>query len=269
MYRILAEHHVQFDVLREDLVDPERLRRYAAVVLPDPRLSVGTDRPVLTTGATGADVDAHVQGAYFAIRPDDRPDDRKQLTGLDNLDLVYLYGRFAPYEGEGEGFLAYIPPHMFGPPEKCYHTEVSDTPGLVRTPSGDVVIPWNVGTHYQSYAYDGHARLVMAALRDLLGLKPRLTTDAPATVEVVARDNPGAGALLVSLVNLTGQSGTAFHAPVPVRDIRVALTTDHTPLRAHALRAGVDIPLSAHDGTLSLTLPELALFETVVVEYRE
>ncbi|MEH0468354.1 family 10 glycosylhydrolase [Streptomyces sp. B21-097] len=268
VFRILAEHHVQFDVVREDVADRERLRRYAAVVVPDPRLNVDTDRPVLTTGtteATGATRATQVQGAYFAVRSDDK----KALSGLDDLDLVYLYGAFEPYEGEGEPFLAYIPPHMFGPPEKCYYTEVTDTPGLVRTPSGDVVIPWNIGAHYDQYANDGHARLVMAALRDLLGLKPRLATDAPAVVEVVARDNPGAGALLVSLVNLTGQSGTAFHAPVPVRDIVVRLATDRTPLRAHALRAGVEVPLSLGEGTVSLTLPELSLFETVVIEYRE
>lgn len=262
LYRMLAEHHVQFDVLRADVADRERLSRYAAVVVPDPRFTVDTNRPLLTTGTTGGE---HVRGAYFAIRPDDK----KTLSDLDDLDLVYLYGTFEPYEGDGEGFLAYIPPHMFGPPEKCYYTEVSDTPGMVQTPSGDVVIPWNIGTHYQSYAHDGHARLVMAALRDLLRLEQRLTTDAPATVEVVARDNPGTGALLVSFVNLTGQLGTAFHAPVPVRDIGVSLATDRTPLRAYALRAGADIPLSLHEGTLSLTLPELALFETVVVEYRE
>jgi hypothetical protein len=262
LYRILAEHHIQFDVLREDVAGRERLRNYAAVVLPGCGLAVDTDTPVLRTGTTGEE---HIQGAYFAVRPDDK----KALSGLDDLDLVYLYGPFEPYEGESEGYLGYVPPHMFGPPEKCYYTEVTDTPGLVRTPSGDVVIPWNIGSHYQSYAHDGHARLVMAALRDLLGLAPRLTTDAPATVEVVARDNPGVGALLVSFVNLTGQLGTAFHAPVPVRDIGVRLATDRTPLRARALRAGIDIPLSFHDGAVSLTLPELSLFETVVIEYVE
>lgn len=261
LYRILAENHVQFDVVREDVADRDRLSGYAAVVVPDPAMRVDTDAPVLTTGTTaGAE---RVQGAYFAIRPEDR----KTLSGLDDLDLVYLYGSFQPYEGDGDGFLAHIPPHMFGPPEKCYYTEVTDTPGLVRTARGDVVIPWTIGTHYDEYANDGHARLVMAALRDLLGLKPRLTTDAPALVEVVARDNPGESALLVSLVNLTGQSGTAFHAPVPLRDITVRLATDRTPVRAHALRAGIDLPLSYDGDTVSVTLPELTLFDTVVVEY--
>ncbi|WP_416970820.1 family 10 glycosylhydrolase [Streptomyces sp. 4F14] len=260
LYRMLAEHHIPFDVIREDAADRERLSRYAAVVVPGPHLAVDTDRPLLTTGTRGGD---RVEGAYFAIRPDDR----KTLSGLDDLDLVYLYGTFEPYEGEGEPFLAYIPPHMFGPPEKCYYTEVTDTPGLVRTPSGDVVIPWDIGTHYERYANDGHARLVLAALRDLLGLEPRLTTDAPPVVEVTARDNPGAGELLVSFVNLTGQLGTAFHAPVPVRDITVSLATDRTPLHAHALRADTEVPLTLTDGAVSFTLPELSLFETVVIRY--
>ncbi|WP_318807609.1 alpha-amylase family protein [Streptomyces scabiei] len=260
VYRILAENHVQFDVISETVADRERLRDYTVVVLPDARMDIDTDRRVLRTGTTG---DQHIQGAYFAIRPDDK----KTLSGLDDLDLVYLYGAFEPTTSEGESYLAYIPPHMFGPPEKCYYTEVTDTPGMVRTPSGDVEIPWNIGTHYQQYAHDGHARLVMAALRDLLHLEPSLTTDAPPTVEVTLRNQPGTDCRLVHLVNLTGQLGTAFHAPVPVRDITVSVATDRTPLRAHALRAGVDIPLSFHDGTVSLTLPELSLFETVVITY--
>ncbi|MGC9542088.1 hypothetical protein [Streptomyces sp. UG1] len=262
MYRILAENHVQFDVISESVADRERLRDYAVVVAPAPRLALDTDRPVLRTGTTGKE---HIQGAYFAIRPEDK----KRLTGLDDLDLVYLYGAFEPGgKSEGTGFLAYIPPHMFGPPEKCYYTEISsDVHGMVRTPSGDVEIPWNIGTHYQEYANDGHARLVMAALRDLLGLEPSLTTDAPPLVEVSVRDNPGARCRLVNLVNLTGQLGTAFHAPVPVRDITVSLATDRPPLRAHALRSAVDLALTLRDGTVSLTLPELPLFETVVIEY--
>jgi hypothetical protein len=260
VYRILAENHVQFDVIGAGEAGRERLRDYAVVIVPDAALALDTDRPVLRTGTTSKE---HIQGAYFAIRPDDK----KTLTGLDDLDLVYLYGAFEPTASEGEGYLAYIPPHMFGPPEKCYYTEVTDTPGMVRTPAGDVEIPWNLGSHYQEYAHDGHARLLMAALRDLLGLKPRLTTDAPPTVEVTTRDTPVAGRRLVNLVNLTGQLGTAFHAPVPVRDITVRLAMDGTPLRAHALRSGADIPLTVDGDTVSLTLPELGLFETVVIEY--
>ncbi|GGQ33253.1 hypothetical protein ACFFKE_30300 [Streptomyces mutabilis] len=262
VYRILAENHVQFDVISAKEATRERLRGYAAVIVPAAGIDIDTDRPVLRTGTTST---VPIQGAYFAIRPDDK----KTLTGLDDLDLVYLYGAFEPIEREGDGYLAYIPPHMFGPPEKCYYTEVTDIPGMVRTPDGDVVIPWNLGTHYEEYAHDGHARLVLAALRDLLAVKPSLTTDAPATVEVSTRDNPGAGCRLVNLVNVTGQLGTAFHAPVPVRDITVHLTLRRTPVRAHALRSDEDIHLAIDGDTVSLTVPETGLFETVVIEYGE
>lgn len=260
LYRILSENHIQFDVLREDALDEDRLRRYQAVVVPDPRLALETDGAVLTTGTTTTE---QVQGAYFAISPEDK----KALSGLDDLDMLHLYGSFEPSVKEGHGFLAYVPPHMFGPPEKCYHTEVSDLPGLIQETSGNITIPWNIGAHYQEYAHEGHARLVMAALRDLLGLTPSVTTDAPAMVEVAAQDNAGAGCLLVHFVNLSGQLGTAFHPPVPIRDIRADLVTDRPARRARALRAGTDIPLSVSGGAVSMTLPQLELFETVVIEY--
>lgn len=265
LYRILAENHVQFDVLREDVLDAERLARYQAVIVPDSQLAVPRVRRLLRTGAQSHE---RIVGAYFAVRPEDK----KVLSGFHDLDMLYLYGGFTPVEAgaQADAFLRYVPPHMFGPPEKCYVTNTSDLPGLIRSEADGqkaVTIPWDVGSHYEEYSHEGHARLVMAALRDLLGYLPSLTVDAPPFVEVAAHYNKTKRRHLVHFINLGGQLGTAYHQPPPLHDLKVTFDTPRAPRRAYALRAAIDVPFTADEAKITVTLPRLSLFETVVVEY--
>jgi hypothetical protein len=47
--------------------------------------------------------------------------------------------------------LGLIPQAMFGPPERCYYTTVSDIPALLVNRHGRgacAVFPWDVGAHY-------------------------------------------------------------------------------------------------------------------------
>ena len=49
-------------------------------------------------------------------------------TDLLYLDGLYVYAEYAP---EAEQRLKLIPPHRFGPPERCYYDIVTEQPGFV------------------------------------------------------------------------------------------------------------------------------------------
>lgn len=305
LYRILAAAHVLFDVLRDSLLDGpaalDRLAGYRLVVLPDVRAlspaAVATlDRYVaaggklLMTGAT-ATCDAqgdplgrvqlacagvravgrtleHQRGTYLRVRPEDKA----ELRGFDDLDILYLDSELLDCDlaEESRGFLAYIPPAMFGPPEKCYYPPATAVPGLVLHPHGAgwcAFLPWVVGRHYERLSHHGHAQLVESVLDDLLGVERGLTLDAPPLVEVTShREREGAWRL-VHLVNLSGQLGTAFHPPLPLRDIRVRVAVDRPTRRVAGLRGGAELAhRTTDDGRLEFTVPELGLFEAVLIE---
>jgi len=112
----------------------------------------------------------------------------------------------------------------------------------------------------------GHVFLLMAALRDVLGHRERLEVSGPPLFEVTFHETRGAARRLISAVNLSGQLGTAFHAPLPIRGIRFTVKADREPSRIHALRRPGDIPFVYGDGHISFELDELELFETIAIE---
>jgi hypothetical protein len=301
--RILAENHVQYDLLHDSaLMKPEafeKLQRYKVLILADQRsLSdeavsaidrfVEQGGKLLATGFTsscdpkgrplgrirlqslGVKEFTHkpkTQGAYFRIRREDK----SRLNGFEALDLVYLSGEAleCKLEDDAEGLLGLIPSCMFGPPEKCYITEETDVPGLIGTRNGSgkaAYIPWGIGDHYEKHSNHGHARLLMAALRDVLGHREPLEVNASPLVEVSFYGTKGSTRRLVSAVNVSGQLGTAFHAPLPIRDLDFRVKAGRKPSRVHALRRSEDIPFHYSDGYVSFRLEVLELFETIVLE---
>ncbi|WP_240416037.1 alpha-amylase family protein [Paenibacillus periandrae] len=299
--RILAENHVQYDLLHDSMLQSpqidEKLRRYKLLILADQR-SMSDDAvqavdrfvqeggKLLATGFTSTcDRKGHpmgsirlqsigakefvlkpqVQGAYFRIREADKA----TLQHFEPIDLVYLYGEAleCKLEEGASGYLGLIPSCMFGPPEKCYITEETDTAGLIYKRYGrgeSAYIPWGIGAHYEKLSNHGHARLLMSAIRDVLGHRDPLQVNASPLVEVTF--HKGVSRHLVSAVNVSGQLGTAFHAPIPIRDLHFTLRVDSEPSCVYALRRFGDIPFVYNEGQVSFCLNELDLFETIVIE---
>lgn len=301
--RILSENQVPFDLLHDSVLEEpgadEKLRRYKLLILADQRsMSDGAvaavDRFVaeggklLATGFTSTcDRKGHpqgrvrlqslgvkrfvhkpkVQGAYFRVREADK----RKLTGFESIDLVYLYGEALecePADG-ATGLLGLIPSCMFGPPEKCYITQETDTPGLVASRYGNgeaAYLPWGIGAHYEKLSNHSHARLFMAALRDVLGRLEPLEVTASPLVEVSYHEARDGSRRLISAVNGSGQLGTAFHAPLPIRGIGFSVRSQREPSRVRSLRGSVDIPFVFDQGQIQFVLDELDLFETIVLE---
>lgn len=211
------------------------------------------------------------QGPYIRIRPEDKS--RLKQPVLDKLDLLPLNGTLwtATLSTGGEGLLRFIPPAMFGPPEKCYYTKVSDIPCLyARSADRGAVawIPWQVGTEFGTLGHAGHSALVMGTLDELLKMPRRARVDAPALVEMNHRADRAGKFEWVSLYNHSGQLDKVIGAPVPIRDVIVEITPSSPVKSARLLKSGESLAFKAGaQGTVACTVPVLKAYEVVLFEY--
>lgn len=300
MLTLLSEAHILYDVIDETALAEDkaagRLSHYPLVIVPDiPYLSpwlaaalcayVQNGGRLLLTGmsasvsATGQPLDRlaldcagvtairqrpHTPGAYFEIADADR----SYLPVLEDVDWIPMDSPWlecTPAEG-AQTLLRFVPVGMYGPPEKCYYTEVTDHPGVIVQHAGKgicAVLPWQVGNqHYRfpTHAIDG---LFKSLLVEVLGLPRSIRIEAPPVVEISASVQPKEGALLLGLVNLSGQNGRAVHAPLSVYNLRFQLQSFQEVSRIETLSQG-DLPCERMtDGSLAFTLPRLDLLEFI------
>lgn len=291
-YKMLSEFHFPFDLVSLETSD---LQKYNLIIAPDAGL-IGDqalnrlDRYVARggslllaglasaqlkcLGSTGLQQTFEAQkGTYIRIRPEDKERLRHPL--FDQLDLVYLDDALGVYQhGETvENLLRYIPPAMFGPPEKCYYTEVSEHPGLYlnRYEAGRVVLfPWRVGRHYHTQGHPGHAALARAAIENLLQTPVFVKTDAPPLVEINHRVDRLERFEWVGLINHTGLMETVLHQPVPIHGIQIGIHPAEPVASARLLYADQPLELAeGQEGWIHCTVPRLESFEIVLFEYRQ
>ncbi len=309
LLRILAENHVLFDAMESWLLDsagtPHPLEDYQLIVLADTaNLSdVACERidayvknggKILATGSTATrdeignprggfqleaagvepefEVHEQARGSYFRVRDEDK----RALVdpAFARLDILYLRGDFLEFRlrGGARGHLGLIPAAMYGPPEKCYYTEVTDIPGLIVNDYGKgrfAYLPWPVGRHYEHRSHHGHRMLVMAAINHVLGLDREVEVEAPPLIEVTRQVAATGTFEWIGLANHTGQVGTAFYEPIPVRDVVIRMKPRHQVTQARLLRANRLLEVaSAGDGEIHVTVPEIGDFEVLLLEYQ-
>lgn len=304
IFRVLVESHIPFDVLQPDSITygpADLLDRYDLVVAADPhrirpehlealdeyvkkggRLLVTGRLPVDGKGAGGKDEGAvlleslgvsavremrrDARAAYFKLTD---PDVFPSVRGAE-LTFVDEYYQHCNLRLDARAYHKFIPPCMYGPPEKCYYEVVTDDPGIVVHRHGrgiTAAFPWPVGTLYYKYSSVPHRLLVVDTLERLLGLERQLVTDASEMVMFTVHEQPAKGGrLLMHLVNSSGHHGTAFHAPVRMHGVEVAIRLNRPVTRVRALRAATDLPFSLTDGWCRFTLPTLDLYEAVSID---
>jgi len=288
--KILGESHLSFDLV--SLAGPD-LSHYPALIVPlagqlndaaARRLDdyVRSGGRVLVTGGIPAglpaagvlrtgDVIPRKKGTYVRIRPEDKT--QLAASVLEKLDLVFLDGELATCQvkQDVQGLLRFIPPAMFGPPEKCYYTEVSDTPCLYVRRAGQrgavAWFPWQIAAHYDRQGHAGHKALAVAALDKLLGLPRRVRFKASPLIEINHRGGRSGGFEWISLVNHSGLLGHVLHEPLPIRDVEIHVTPQAPVRAARLLRAGTAIPLTQKsNGDVTCVVPQLDTYEVVLLQ---
>ena len=267
LFRFLSEEHIPFAVsdnmdwlgkrefdlvLAADWAPPE-LSEYMArggrVLIVSPRApEIRTPRVV----TTHRDVES-----YFRIRNHD------MFPSLKATNLVMLDGDYTEVEGDGSASLSFVPPSMFGPPEKI-HVDIANTnkPGIVLFAEGRAAwIPWDLAGMYYRHSLPAHAGILRDVVNRMLPVR-QLRTDAHPLVEMVLMKQ--GSRTLLHVVNLSGHSETAYFAPVPMKGIRVDVAGAFK--RARTVRSEGAVPLAVSGGRTAFTVPNLSDYEVVVLE---
>ena len=295
-FRILSESHFLFDVILVEAAPEVSWDRYQVIILPDIQVIdnvladkldhfVETGGTLIASGRSGfRDGDDELRAtptlrslgieqvqqmrqdmtsSYFKL------DDKTGFDRFVDTDLIFIDGPYvyAQYAEGSQRRLKLIPPHNFGPPERCYYELVTDQPGLVVHPFGrgrGIYIPWEPGTLFHRQGYTNTIDFAADVLAGQAGLAPAGGNLSP-MVEVTWLEQAETGKRLLHLVNLSGHFGTSFYAPLPMRNLVVTVPCPEEPSAARSLVDGQAIPFDWQSGQLTLQVAELDLFQAIEV----
>jgi len=309
-FRFLVENHFLFDTPQTETAPDQPWDRYQAIILPDLQ-PVGDELAAKLDGFVyaGGTLIAAGQSGFFDAEYEPRPSPALKCLGIEQvewvredmrirpglnsgylklddktgfprfvvtdliyLDAPYIYCRYAP---EAIRRFKLVPPHNFGPPERCYYGQPSgwsgvvDRPGFVIHPYGKgqaIYIPWLPGTLFHRQGHTNTADFVADLLEHVAGVAP-VSGDLSPMVEVTLLKSNVDGSLLVHLVNSSGHFGTTFYAPVPMHDVLVEIPCTAEPSQVTSLVTGKAIPSQFVDGALSMRVPRLELLEALQIVF--
>jgi hypothetical protein len=295
-FRFLVEHHFCFDTIMEEVALELPWEKYQAIVLPDFQA---------ISDAVAAKLDAFVAAGGVLIasgrsgfrdehwEPRDQPivaslgirqvtrintdtrscylklTDKSHFPHMAESDLLYLDGPYieAEYGQEAEEQLNLIPPHQFGPPERCYYTEITDRPGYIVNAHGkgkSIYLPWLPGALFHRQGYPNTSDFIGDLIEHVAEIAPVGGNVSP-MVEVTHFSNHEQGFDLLHLVNGSGHFGVSFFAPVPMRDLEITMPYSRRPTEVRGLVSGESYQHQWADGRLTVQVPHVGLFEAVRV----
>jgi hypothetical protein len=298
LYSALQQGHVPFDVVpQERLTEMDSngsLARYGVLVLPDlGELTQSAARTLddfvarggrlVATGSSGFGADGSVQLACLAAE--------QRLAATTTADLLWstyvapaeattgaqhhyagpiapVYGayHYCAWRSGAEHRLKMLARAPFGPPEKAYGHEPVDHPGYVLWRHGQgrsATIPWTIGRGYHDLALTVERDLILSIVRDLLGDDEPVSADVPEQVEVTVHRN--GERTIIHLVNMSGARPTGFGKPLPVRNGTLRVRGVSPSTAARALVRDTPCAVTAAPDGISVALPELSLFEVIVI----
>ena len=275
-FRLLSEQHIPFAATTNYKLLTDPRRQFDLVIAPGTagpelvdyvrqggRLVIAGATPPPAGFSLGKVVGrrSHIQGSW-------RIHDHARLPSLKDTDLLFLNGEYVEFAPLDKPLLTLIPPAMFGPPEKVWVDKVeTEIPGLLFAESGQgqvAFIPWDVGGHYYRQSSPGHGGLMADVIDRMLARPRQLRTSAHPLVEITVMKQPKQNRTLIHFVNLSGHSGTAYFAPIEMRDISVELEVVFTRARARMHRG--TLPVTNTGTHRQFTLPQLRGYEVVVLE---
>ena len=234
----------------------------------------GRDRPEAAGGwLAGGRVQARradTRGAYLALAEDSRViSPAAAAAAAAGAGLMPLIGELLYVEpGESvQADLLLVSSAPYGPPEKCYGHLPTEWPGALTRAVGagrSVWLPWQPDRYYFENRIPEYGVLISHLVRSLDAAPPHATSTAP-RVEIVVREQPRTGAVLVSLINHSGHDGHEFGAPVPMHgvEVSVALPGVGGAWSAVSLRLARGLAMAADGERQVVTLPSLELFDTI------
>ncbi len=294
-FRVLSENHVLFDSFAWWRTLEAGLAPYRLVIVPDmdevPDSFAATldafacgGGTLLVVGRPGLSDEAGVPRARPALESvgidrvhEVRRDVEASYVKIGNhagflrcsdTDLFCVHGLYvqSDYSAECRREMRWIPPHPYGPPERCYYEEVTDYPGYTVREFGRgrvLHVPWLPGSFYFRHGHPNTSWFMADLLEKEAGAQP-LLCGFPTQVEVNLRRS--GDTLLLHLLNLSGHFGASFLEPVPMRDLRIEFPCQREPRAVRLLQSGGEVRWEWKCGRLGLTLPQLGDFECIAVQ---
>lgn len=297
-FRFLAESHHLFETLLTEVALDLPWDKYQAIILPDVQdvsdaLAERLDRFVREGGiliATGrssfrdeADelraapalqclgieaiqqIRADMRSSYFKFT------DKAGFTRFEDSDLVFMDGPYiyAQYAATAQPQMKLIPPHPFGPPERCYYTQETAYPGFTVHAFGQgqaIYIPWEPGTLFHRQGYTNTFDFAADLLARVADLKP-IGGNLPPMVEATWFENTGSGSRLLHLVNGSGHFGVSFYAPLPLNGLEVVVPCPNKPSAVKSLVKDQACDYGWQEGWLAVKVAQLGLFEAIEVDF--
>jgi hypothetical protein len=291
----LLRAHTPFDVIDDVTLEREPLERYAAIFLPN--VACMSDRVAARLKAyveSGGNLFATFETSIYDETGVRRPDfalaalfgvtDAKRIAGPNQWDFMKPVARHWLLESIEREMLPSSTYHVgvkpaggdvlvrFTNPLKGRYDGIpalSPDPALmVHTVGKGTVVYFSgdFGNMVAAFRLPEYLKMAANAVRRMAP-PPVTIENAPASVEVVWRSQPGPGRKLLHLVNFTGEMTRPITRILPLRDVRITLPRGLAPSRAHTLVRARTLPLSKDSaGRLHVTLPSAGEYEVVVFE---
>ena len=298
--RALTESHIFFEessVLNIHSV--EDIRRFKAVILPDKEIIseelirifdqyVQDGGCLIITGKTAHFSDGGVKRTNFgfecmgkatilAERKDMRSGmfrirshEADRFPKFTDTELIFFGDEYrcASYGEDTEQYLGLIPPHHYGPPERCYYTEETQDPGFTVHTYGagkGIQIPWFPGKLYYEEGYENTFCFMKEILLSFAGIETAENTPFTPMVEITRGYREDGKQAMISFINGTGHFGRSFFQPVPVQNISVRTALKEEPKEMYSIVTGEKIPFTYQDGKISFILKNLGEFEALKI----
>lgn len=300
--RTLTESHILFEETdSEDITSTQDLERFKTVIFADIRTvskelagivdeyvknggclvtagqtgrydEYGGERSSIPFESIGAEKVEYyrddMRSAMFQLKDSDQ----ENFPSLADTELLYFGDEYiyARYDEKVVRCLRLIPPHSYGPPERCYYTRVTELPGFTLRPYGKgkaVMIPWLPGSLYHTEGYDNTFYFMKDLLMQVAGLENVEGEAFTPMVEVTRGYDLKGERAMVHLINGTGHFGRSFFEPVPVRDISLKIALDREPSGLKSLVDGRQIPFEWKEGCARFRIDELGEAEAVEISF--
>lgn len=297
--RTLTESHIPFaEILPTEFIDTD-LSRYQLLILPDIKFIteeegrkiddyVRNGGRLIATGETGLydpyrglqesqmlnclgveqtiGLRSDMLSAMFLVEEKDKP----VFPSYQDVDVIPIGEHMvsADIVRTAERYLKLIPPHKYGPPERCYYTEVTEIPGVTRNHYGKgfaVYIPWLPGAFYNLGGHSNPFRFMQDVLQHLCGVKT-IAKELSPMVEVSLSERSN-GEWFVQLVNNSGCFGLSFFDPVPMYHCRLELPSGKAPVTVTELRSGRQVSFTYKDETIFLELDKLEEYDALTITF--
>jgi hypothetical protein len=302
--RALTEAHILFDEIQIGEIKPDdSLKKYKAVILPATGMLPGwfsekLDRYVhdggcvIASGEIGKyNEDYELNNEYplksmgvekvYALRKDMASamlkvskKDFKLFNSLSNKPFLYFGDEFlfAKYQESSTGYFKLIPPHWFGPPERCYYTQVTDIPGLQVNAYGKgrgILIPWTPGLLYYRDGYANTFDFMKDLLINVVGILSVEAEPFTPMLEVTAGVERTGKHALIQLVNNSGHFGTSYFQPIPIQNVMLKIPLQKAPVSVVTQTNGKPCSFDWENGILLVTVPQVNAFEGLLVHFHE